>query len=107
MTLVALPTKNRSRIARERAGLTLLQASTILGITAETLIWIEEADSAFADADHAAMADVYGVNVEWLRGDVPQFDFPAVDKINGADKLYYSDRQTIAEFLASTPRRQS
>jgi len=100
-------TKNRARLARERAGLSIGQACKLLGVERAELQRIEELDSEFADTTRDLrdlMLDIYAVNREWLAGDVPRHDYARVDQINGADKLTFHDRDVIAEFMASMPR---
>jgi transcriptional regulator with XRE-family HTH domain len=97
-------TKNRSKIARERAGLSVGQAARHTGIDRDALILYEESDAAFAMANQPALASVYGVNLPWLRGEVPERDYAHVDRIKGADKLTSHDRDIIAEFVAAMPR---
>jgi hypothetical protein len=99
--------KNRSRLGRERAGLSVGQAAGMLGIVAEDLVRIEERDSCYADADQARMAAVYQVNVAWLSGLSEQRDYTTVDRMRGANDLTPHDRDVIAEFAASMPRRES
>ena len=106
----ACVTKHRAKLARERAGLSVGQACKLLGLTRDVLLCIEDTDSAFdsafvdADGIRAAMADVYGVNPEWLAGDIPQHDYARVDRMEGADKLTFHDRDIIAELVAAMPR---
>jgi len=95
---------NRSKLARERAGLSVGQAARIFGVDRDDVLRWELMDSAFADAPQAQLADVYGVNLEWLRGEVPQHDYSAVDGVRGAEKLTSNDRDIIAEFAAAMPR---
>jgi len=96
--------KNRSRRAREHAGLSIAQAATMLGLTKDELILIEERDSCFADANQAKMADTYAVNIEWLSGDADLRDYESIKGMRGADNLTFHDRDIIAEFAASMPR---
>lgn len=103
-----MKTKHRAKLARERAGLSVGQACKFLKIAREELTRIEESDAAFADADidvRDLMCDIYAVNRTWLQGLVPQHAYTIVDKIPGADKLLFKDRDTIAEVFASKHRR--
>lgn len=102
----------RYRRARELAGLSLGQAAKLLGITRDSLVIIEACPRAQSPTVNvAAMADVYGVNVEWLTGEREQYDFAAVDRmiICGVDKdgITPKDRETLAEFAASIPRKKA
>lgn len=102
-----MKTKHRAARARERAGLTVGQAAKLLDTTSAWLVDVEASDEAFGDvgADMIeVMCDVYGVRVEWLRGDVPLHDYTAVDGMRGAENLSFHDRDVIAEFAASMPR---
>lgn len=101
-----MTTKHRAKLARENAGLSVGQACKMLGLTREELTAIEESDQAFADVpdDVGVMALVYGVNREWLAGEIPRHDYAAVDKIDGADRLTFHDRDVLAETLAAMPR---
>lgn len=99
--------KNRSKRARERAGLSIGQAAELLGVSRDDLIAIEESDSKYADANRNRMCDVYAVNLDWLSGDADLHDYAAVDRMRGANDLTPHDRGVIAEFAASMPRRES
>lgn len=97
---------NRARLARKNAGLTLGQASRITGIDITVISRIElELDVPIDPAILVTMCDVYGVNSEWLAGDVPQHDYATVDKMRGADNLCDHDRDIVAEFAASMRRK--
>jgi transcriptional regulator with XRE-family HTH domain len=98
--------KNRSRLARERAGLSIGQAARRLGMSASTVESIEASDQVYAVADRSKLADVYGVNIEWLDGTREHRDYAAVDGIAGADRLTAHDRDVVAEFAASMQRRK-
>lgn len=98
-------TKNRAMRARKHAGLSLGQAAKLLNMPSTDLIAIEERDSDFSDADHERLADVYGVNVPWLKGEVELRDYASVDKIRGAAALTKHDRDVMAEFAASMTRK--
>lgn len=95
--------KNRAKRARERAGLTLGQAARLLNMPSADVLASEERDSDFAEADHAKLADVYGVNVEWLRGDKDRCDYESIKDVRGYDELSFHDREVVAEFAASLP----
>ncbi len=99
-------TKNRAKIARERAGLSIGQAARMLPLDREALIRMEELNSAFADAPTDRMAEVYGVRVEWLTGEVERHDYDAMKGVKGYDSLTGHDRDAIAEFAASMPLRK-
>jgi hypothetical protein len=103
--------KNRCRRAREIAGLSEAQAAGLLGVEQIDLAAIEFYDLAFWDADrgkapHAKIADLYHVDVDWMRGESELRDYAAIDRVPGArDGLSFHDRDLIAEFTASLPRR--
>lgn len=97
--------KNRCKRARERAGLSVDQAAKILGITTDGLLLIEEDDSCYAIADRANIDSIYAVNVDWLGGDAELHDYASIEKIRGADRLTFHDRDVLAEFAASLPRK--
>lgn len=97
--------KNRAGIARKNAGLSIGQAAKLLGVSSDDLAKIEVFDSAFADADQQKLADLYRVRIEWLTGEVPRRDYAAVDKLDNADKITAHDRDIVAEFAASLPRK--
>ena len=101
-----MTTINRSRRARESAGLSLRQASRLTGVSVEQLRSSEENDSAYADADPVRLADVYGVNVEWLSGRSELRDYVPLKNLAGADDLPFRDREMLAELYASMPRAQ-
>ncbi len=98
--------ENRSRRARELAGLSLGQAARLLGIARDALIAIEISGLIFQQIDlgelpHTRLADLYGVSVAWLRGEVPLCDYAALDRIPGGRDLPFADRDAIAELLAA------
>ena len=101
-----MTTINRSRRARESAGLSLGQASRLTGMSMQQLHSIEERDAAYADADPAPLADVYGVNVEWLSGRSDLRDYARLKSLAGSDELPFRDRDMIAELFASMPRAE-
>lgn len=101
--------KNRSRRARENAGLSIGQAALRLGLTNVELNAMETTDLAFWDADrgkarHATIADLYDVSVPWLRGEGEHCDYAAVNQIPGGRELPFADRDALAELLASRPK---
>jgi transcriptional regulator with XRE-family HTH domain len=102
---VSVGAVNRSKLARERAGLSVDQAAKMLHVERDELMRWEEFDSAFFDAPWISMADVYGVRIEWLTGECERYDYEAVKKIKGSENLSFHDRDVIAEFAASMPRR--
>jgi len=102
-----MTTKNRARLARQNAGLSVGQACKLLEVDREVLVAAEESDEAFEDldaGDRDFMSDIYGVNRAWLLGEVPRHDYAAVERIAGADALAFHDRDVIAELMASRPR---
>lgn len=54
--------------------------------------------------DPNPLAELYRVNIEWLTGAVPLRDYAHVEKMDGAHRLTFNDRDIIAEFAASLPR---
>ncbi len=101
----AMETKNRSKRAREQAGLTPSQAARLLSLDTDDVIRIEESDAQYFDADRPRLAAVYGVDVAWLDGDREARDYATIDAMRGADTLSFHDRDILAEFAASMPRR--
>lgn len=100
-------TKNRTKLARERAGLSIGQACKLLELERDELVTIEDTDEAFAAMHPAtlrAVLDIYGVNPEWLSGEREQHDWARLDAIPGAEKLTDHDREVVAEFIAAIPR---
>lgn len=102
-------TRNRSKLARERAGLSIDQAVKMLDVEREQLISIEESDATFFDyVDQELriqMADIYGTNLAWLAGDITRYDYDAVKQVKGATALSSHDRDVVAEFIAALPKR--
>lgn len=101
-------TKNRAHKARVSAGLSLANASRMLGLEIRDLSRAEVFDDAFAaleDRDRAKMAELYHVRPEWLAGEVPERDYAKLDTLPGADKLTSRDRDIFAEAVASLPRK--
>jgi transcriptional regulator with XRE-family HTH domain len=96
---------NRSQLARERAGLSIGQAASLLNMSTSDLSAIEE--RATIMPEHAnRLAEVYQVRVEWLAGEVELRDYSVVDGMNGAENISPHDRDAVAEFAASMPRRK-
>jgi transcriptional regulator with XRE-family HTH domain len=96
---------NRSRRARENAGLSIGQAARMLGVEIGQLRRVEESDGAYADADPPRLADLYGVNLEWLSGRCAQHDYERLNRWPDAAELPFRDRDMIAELYASLPRQ--
>jgi predicted transcriptional regulator len=97
--------KNRAKLARRNAGLSIGQAARLLRLTTDDVVSIEETNAAFSMADHAKLADVYGVNIPWLKGEVPQHDYDTMNSVDGFDKVTPNDQAVLAEFAASMPRQ--
>lgn len=76
-------------------------------MTVDQLRCVEENDAAYADADIARLAEVYGVNIEWLSGRCELRNYESLKSLRGADELPFRDRDMIAELYASLPRRSS
>lgn len=98
--------KNRARRARVTAGLSIGQAVSLLGIDRDSLLRIEEPNAVLGEEDCRKLADVYGVNEEWLCGQIELRDYDALDRIAGGRELPFHDRDILAEFMASMPRRK-
>jgi len=101
---VAAQPLNRCRRARQSAGLSVGQAARLLGVTAAQIARVEESDAAYADAGPKRLADLYGVNLDWISGRCELRDYAALKQLPGADELPFCDRDTIAEMYASRPR---
>lgn len=103
-------TKNRTKLARERSGLSVGQACKLLELERDELLRIEEADTWY-DAVHPstirAMIDIYSVKPEWMAGECEQHDYEKLKTIKGAETLSDHDRDIIAEFVAAMPTRKS
>jgi transcriptional regulator with XRE-family HTH domain len=97
--------RNRSKRAREQAGLSLAQAAKWLGMSQDGVARIEGSDEAYEAADRVKLAAVYGVDVEWMDGSRAERDYASIDSMRGADNLSFHDRDILAEFAASLPRR--
>jgi transcriptional regulator with XRE-family HTH domain len=96
---------NRTRLARERAGLSLGQAAKLLGMTSLHLEEIE--GSTEQNVERAPdLAALYHVSVEWMTGKVERYDYKSIKSIPGSEDLSFHDRDTLAEFAASMPRRK-
>ena len=94
---------NRSRRARVSAGLSIGQAARRLGVTADQLRAVEEHDAVYAGADPTGLAELYGVNLDWLSGRSELRDYEALKNLRG-DELPFHDRDMLAELYASRPR---
>jgi DNA-binding XRE family transcriptional regulator len=100
--------ENRCKLARERAGLSAGQAARVLGVDREVITLIEAADVDDIDEELVTFAgrcaEAYGVNLEWMLGEVPRYNHDAWKGVRGYDDLSFHDRDVIAEFAASMPR---
>ena len=96
---------HRCALARKHAGLSLGQAAKLLGVDRAVVEQIEATPIVDREDRAKQMADVYGVRIEWLLGEVEQYDYATVDTMKGAETLTDHDRDVIAEFAASMPRR--
>ena len=88
----------RYQLARERAGLSVAQASRRSGLPVAT---IEAADGAGPE-QHATLAELYGVTPCWLAGHDP--DPPAADDLRrqaAAKGVSFHDWGEIASFRSS------
>lgn len=104
--------ENRCQYAREMAGLSLKQTAKILcGSTSEdvieSIVSVEEANPDDLRQDERLelvrrLADVYGVRVEWMLGEIVRRDYVRTKSIRGADDLNFHDRDVIAEIIAAT-----
>ena len=101
-----MPVLNRSRRAREHAGLSAGQAAQLLGLPIEQIHLVEDNDAAYADVGPSRLADIYGVNVEWLSGRSELCNYEALKGLANADQLSFRDRDMLAELYASWPRRR-
>lgn len=99
-----MPTLNRSRRARESAGLSLGQAARLLGVPRDQIALAEGSDAAYADFGPPRLADIYGVNLDWLSGRIELCDYEPLKNLDGADKLSFRDRDQLAELFASMSR---
>lgn len=73
--------EHRYQLARERAGLSIGNAARILNLPAVSLRALEHAASTAPDDLIRAMADHYGVNVAWLTGAIPRYDYEAAHRL--------------------------
>ena len=96
--------KNRYIRARERAGLSSVQAARFFGVTVAELNLVEYTQQPYRSITTARLADIYGCSVEWLTGQVPYLDYAAIDRIPGGRDLPFYDRDALAELLGSLPR---
>lgn len=99
-----MPPKNRSKLARRNAGLSVSQAARLLNVTVEEVIKWEDSDLVFGNIGHQNMCDVYGVNGKWLAGAGDRFNHDAIKDVKGYDELSFHDRDILAEFAAAMPR---
>lgn len=97
--------KNRAKIARERAGLSVGQAARLLWMLDEDVLLTEQSDVA-CSRYASRLADYYGVNIPWLLGEVDRCDYEALKGVRGAEGLTFHDRDVIAECLAALPRKE-
>lgn len=95
----------RLRRARELAGLTIARAAERIGFHRGTVRNLEAGDFDPEPTELDRMASVYGVSLEWLRGD----DVPLSEAERGvlAGIEHTGDRARVAELLASLPRKRA
>lgn len=97
---------SRARLARKNAGLSVAQAAKLLGVLTSDVERIEADDRQHVERTEQ-LAELYGVSVDWLTGRAPQYDYATIDSMRGAERLNAHDRDVLAEFAASLPRRKS
>jgi len=73
-------------------------------VSADQVRRVEESDAAYADANLSQIADLYGVNLDWLSGHGDLRDYAAIRNLPGADNLPFADRDMLAELFASRSR---
>lgn len=67
---------NRARMARQNAGLSVMQAAKMLSCSPGRLYAIELGHKV-SDEEWRKMADVYKVRIEWLHGEGELNDYAA------------------------------
>jgi transcriptional regulator with XRE-family HTH domain len=90
-------TASRIRRARELAGLTLEQASRMIGLGTETISNIEIGNTEVSDEWMGRIAAAYRMSLEWLRGD-PVVIPDSVTKMLGEANISQRDRDVVLEF---------
>lgn len=94
----------RLRRARELAGLSIGQAAKLLGWSQGPLVLMEKGHGHPPDpGELGRLASLYGVSVEWLRGDEVQLSDD--HRMLVGEIEHDGDRARVAELLASLPRR--
>lgn len=98
--------KNRCKEAREQAGLSVGQASRMLGCDIDYLNLFEQRDLSTPDGLRDRMVEVYGCSEEWLKGEGPDRDYATLKTVKGSEDLSDHDRDVVAKFIASLPRNK-
>jgi len=98
--------KNRCKEAREQAGLSIGQASRMLGCGIDYLDLFEQRDLITPDRLRIMMAEKYGCSEEWLKGEGPDMDYATIKAIKGSEDLCDHDRDILAKLVASLPRKK-
>lgn len=96
---------NRCKKARKRAGLTLDRAAEYLGIDPVRLVIVEDGADDPTPFEVVSMCDYYQVNQQWLLGTSELRDYETLKGIKGSENLTFHDRDVIAEFMASLPKK--
>lgn len=98
-------TPSRLTRARNMAGLSIAQATRLLSCASSWIPQLERGLTAPDDADLAALAELYGVTVAWLRG--AEVELPAATREALRQVEHDGDRAqlTALEAAQGAPKR--
>lgn len=88
---------DRLRSTRKVCGLTMKQASKLLGWAQGPLFSFEIGAVTPSDDDLRALAGIYGCSVAWLRGETAELSAESVALLKTVE--HTSDRETLREFM--------
>lgn len=101
---------NRYRSARETAGLSMGQASRLLSVPLGVMSVVHLSDVELGRAEPAtamlaAMGEIYGCSVAWLRGETAQLSAENEALLRDVERT--GDRATVREFMEMISTRDT
>lgn len=96
---------DRLRIARERAGLSQGQVARLLEWHRPTLSEIEAGRRRVEASELSRLAELYGVNVEWLLGKSNASDEPLKVAAREIERLKPEELDVLLDLIASIRRK--
>lgn len=98
----------RVKMAREQAGLSQGQSARLLDMHRPTISEIEAGRRRVAADELVGFADLYGVSLDWLTGQVPAIESVADERVAMAarelERLKPEDLERVLGFIATVQK---